>query len=203
MKKILCYGDSNTFGYNPCDASRYDTHTRWTAVLQNILGNEYKVIEEGMCDRTGIADNDKGFLFSAQRHFPKLMPKTKEVDILVLWIGTNDLQFKYNLSLEQIEKGLEKLIIIAQNYAKKIILIPSVELSDNILDGYFRCQFDSESVLKSKEMSKIYKKLRRIYNLEYFDINEFVRPSEADGLHYDTKGHTIIAQKLSEFLVKI
>ena len=203
MKKILCYGNSNTFGYNPCDASRYDTHTRWTAVLQNILGNEYKVIEEGMCDRTGIADNDKGFLFSAQRHFPKLMPKTKEVDILVLWIGTNDLQFKYNLSLEQIEKGLEKLIIIAQNYAKKIILIPSVELSDNILDGYFRCQFDSESVLKSKEMSKIYKKLRRIYNLEYFDINEFVRPSEADGLHYDTKGHTIIAQKLSEFLVKI
>ena len=203
MKKILCYGDSNTFGYNPCDASRYDTHTRWTALLQNILGNGYQIIEEGMCDRTGIADNDKGFLFSAQRHFPKCLSKTKEVDILVLWIGTNDLQFKYNLTLGQIEKGLEKLIIIAQNYAKKIILIPSVELSDNILDGYFRCQFDSESVLKSKEMSKIYKKLRRIYNLEYFDINKFVRPSEVDGLHYDADWHKIIAQKLSEFLVKI
>lgn len=203
MKKILCYGDSNTFGYNPCDASRYDTHTRWTALLQNILGDGYQIIEEGMCDRTGIADNDKGFLFSAQRHFPKLMPKTKEVDILVLWIGTNDLQFKYNLTLGQIEKGLEKLIIIAQNYAKKIVLIPSVELSDNILDGNFSYQFDNKSVSKSKKMSKIYKKLSRIYNLEYFDINEFVKPSEADGLHYDTIGHTIIAQKLSEVLLKI
>ena len=203
MKKILCYGDSNTFGYNPCDASRYDEQTRWTALLQNILGDEYQIIEEGMCDRTGIANNDNGFLFSAQKHFPKLMPKTKEVDILVLWIGTNDLQFKYNLSLEQIEKGLEKLIVIAQNYAKKIILIPSVELSDNILDGYFRCQFDNVSVAKSKEMSKIYKKLRRIYNLEYFDINKFVRPSEVDGLHYDAEGHEIIAQKLAEVILNI
>ena len=203
MKKIICYGDSNTFGYNPCDASRYDEQTRWTALLQNILGDEYQIIEEGMCDRTGIANNDNGFLFSAQKHFPKCMSESKEIDILVLWIGTNDLQFKYNLSLEQIEKGLEKLIVIAQNYAKKIILIPSVELSDNILDGYFRCQFDNISVLKSKEMSKIYTKLSQIYNLEYFDVNKFVKPSATDGLHYDAEGHRIIAQKLSEFLLKI
>ena len=203
MKKIVCYGDSNTFGFNPCDASRYDEQTRWTAVLQDILGDGYQIIEEGMCDRTGIADNDKGFLFSAQRHFQKCLSKTKEVDILVLWIGTNDLQFKYNLTLGQIEKGLERLIIIAQNYAEKIVLIPSVELSDNILGGYFSCQFDNVSVSKSKKMNKIYKKLSRIYNLEYFDINKFAKPAAVDGLHYDTNGHKIIAQKLSEFLLKI
>lgn len=203
MKKILCYGDSNTFGYNPCDASRYDMHTRWTAILQNILGDEYEVIEQGMCDRTGIADNDKGLAFSAQKHFPECMSDAKQVDILVLWVGTNDLQFKYNLSLEEIENGLEKLILVAQNYTEKIVLIPSVELSDNILDGYFRCQFDNISVLKSKEMSKIYTKLSQIYNLEYFDINKFVKPSATDGLHYDAEGHRIIAQKLSEFLLKI
>ena len=203
MKKILCYGDSNTFGYNPCDASRYDEHTRWTAILQNILGDEYEVIEQGMCDRTGIADNDKGLAFSAQKHFPACMFEVKEVDILVLWLGTNDLQFKYNLPLEKIEKGLEKLIKIAQDNTEKIVLIPSVELSDNILDGYFRCQFDNISVLKSKEMSKIFTKLSEIYNLEYFDINKFVKPSETDGLHYDAEGHRIIAQKLSEFLLKI
>jgi len=203
MKKILCYGDSNTFGYNPYDASRYDVHTRWTAILQNILGNKYLVIEEGGCDRTGIADNDKGFEFSAQKHFPKLLSETGKVDILVLWIGTNDLQFKYNLNFEQIEKGLEKLILTAKNYAQKIVFIPSVELSDNILDGFFSFQFDKGSVLKSEKMSEIYKKLSKTYNLEYFDINKFVKPSPNDGLHYDANGHKIIAQKLSEFLLKI
>ncbi len=203
MKKILCYGDSNTFGYNPCNASRYDKQTRWTSVLQNILGNNYQIIEEGGCDRTGIADNDKGFLFSAQKHFPNMISETGEVDILILWIGTNDLQFKYNLSLEEFEKGLKKLILIAQKYAKKIVLIPSVELPDNVLDGYFSFQFDSTSVSKSKETGRIYKKLSQIYGLEYFDINNYVKPSKTDGLHYDANEHKIIAQKLSEFLTKI
>ena len=53
MKKIICYGDSNTFGYNPKDGSRFDENIRWTSLLQKNLGVEYEVINEGMCDRTG------------------------------------------------------------------------------------------------------------------------------------------------------
>lgn len=63
MKKIVCYGDSNTFGYNPKDGSRYNENTRWASVLQNILGNEYEVINEGMCNRTRFVNNPDGFLF--------------------------------------------------------------------------------------------------------------------------------------------
>ena len=44
MKKILCYGDSNTFGYNPFDASRLDEKTRWTALLQENLGSDFEII---------------------------------------------------------------------------------------------------------------------------------------------------------------
>ena len=54
MKNILCYGDSNTFGFNTKDGSRYDENTRWTAVLQKNLGAEYNVINEGMPNRTGF-----------------------------------------------------------------------------------------------------------------------------------------------------
>ena len=60
MKKILCYGDSNTFGFNPKDGSMFDDKTRWTAVLKENLGSDYEIIEEGACDRTGFVDNDKG-----------------------------------------------------------------------------------------------------------------------------------------------
>ena len=34
MKRILCYGDSNTWGYIPENGKRYDNLTRWTKVLQ-------------------------------------------------------------------------------------------------------------------------------------------------------------------------
>lgn len=200
MKKILCYGDSNTYGYNPTDGTRFDNTIRWTALLQNNLGSDFEVINEGACDRTGFVDNDKGFLFSAQKHFPKMIAKTKDIDILILALGTNDLQFKYDISFKQIENGLEKLILIAKNYAKKIIIIPPVVLDNNVLNGYFNYQFDETSISKSKKVGKIYRKLSNVYGLNYFDLNEFVKHSNADGLHYDEIGHNIIAENLAAFI---
>jgi len=200
LKKILCYGDSNTFGYNPTDGSRFDSKTRWTAILQKELGSDYEVINEGMCDRTGFIDNPKGYLFSAQRHFPEMISKIENIDILILAVGTNDLQFKYDISFKQIENGLEKLIAAAKNYTKRIIIIPPVILDNNILKGNFNFQFDETSISKSKKVGKIYRKLSNIYGLNYFDLNEFIKPSNIDGLHYDKIGHNIIAEKLAEFI---
>ena len=80
MKKIICYGDSNTFGYNPFDGSRFDENVRWTSLLQQNLGNEYTVINEGACDRTGFVYNPKGDFYSAQKHFPTLMENSENTD---------------------------------------------------------------------------------------------------------------------------
>ena len=203
MKKILCYGDSNTFGYNPVDSSRFDENTRWTALLQKKLGAEYEITEEGACDRTGFVDNDKGFLFSARRHFPKIINKAKDIDILILAIGTNDLQSKYDISFSQFEKGLESLITSAINNVKRIVLVPSVILDNEVLEGFFKIQFDEISVSKSKKVGKIYRKLGKVYNLDLFDINEFVRPSSFDGLHYDEKDHKIIADRLTDYILNL
>jgi len=50
MTTILCYGDSNTYGYNPVNGLRYPKDVRWTGVLQKLLGEQYAVIEEGCKD---------------------------------------------------------------------------------------------------------------------------------------------------------
>ena len=47
MKTILCYGDSNTYGYIPESGMRYARDVRWTGILANKLSEEYTVIEEG------------------------------------------------------------------------------------------------------------------------------------------------------------
>lgn len=39
MKKILCYGDSNTFGYNPANGLRFDENNRWSGILKSTLAN--------------------------------------------------------------------------------------------------------------------------------------------------------------------
>ena len=105
MKKILCYGDSNTYGFNPADGSRYDENTRWTGVLQLDLGEEYEVINEGANNRTGFVYNPQGDFYSAQNHYPELITKSQNIDIIILAIGTNDLQFLYNTNSDIFEKG--------------------------------------------------------------------------------------------------
>ena len=200
MKKILCYGDSNTFGYNPADGSRFDENIRWTGVLQKILKNEFEVINEGVCDRTGFVSNPKGFLYSAQRHFPKFISKSEPVDIIILALGTNDLQFQYNIKVGTVEKGLENLINLAHSKVQNIIIIPPVVLNEEVLEGYFNYQFDETSIVKSRKIGRIYRQIANIYNCSYFDINKFANPSDKDGLHYEENSHKLIADKLADFI---
>ena len=203
MKKIICYGDSNTFGFNPKNASRYDENNRWTGILQKQLEGKYEIIEEGCCDRTGFAINSKGDLYSAQLHFPSVLSNIEANDILIIAIGTNDLQFLYSITNDEIKAGLEKLIDLAQTKTKSIIVIPPVVLNKKILDGYFKCQFDEKSIIKSQEVQKVYEQTAKEKHCLLFDINTFAKPSDWDGLHYDRPEHKLIAEMLLNMLVKI
>ena len=202
MKKIICYGDSNTFGYNPADGSRFDENIRWTGILKKNLFGEYEVINEGACDRTGFVDNSKGLLFSAQKHFPEMISKINKADVIVLALGSNDLQFQYNISFEIVESGLKKLILLAKKKIKHIIIVSPVELGENVLKGYFNFQFDKTSIEKSKKTGSLYKQIAEANECGYFDINKFAKPSEIDGLHYDEKSHKLIAEKLTDYIKK-
>ena len=42
----LCFGDSNTWGYDPAKKTRFLKNIRWTGVLQNLLCNNFNIIEE-------------------------------------------------------------------------------------------------------------------------------------------------------------
>ncbi|MCH2619706.1 MAG: arylesterase, partial [Candidatus Poseidoniia archaeon] len=59
MKNILCFGDSNTWGYSPLDGRRYPPDIRWSGVLQSSLGSDYRVIEEGLNGRTNVTNEEE------------------------------------------------------------------------------------------------------------------------------------------------
>ena len=168
--------------------------------MQKELKGEYQVINEGMCDRTGFVDNPNGVLFSGSKHFPEFLSQYENIDILILWIGTNDLMYQYNISSETIAIGLENLIKLSQTKAQKIIIIPPVILHENILKGYFGDRFDKISIKKSEEARIIYEKLAQMYHCKFFNVNKFVKPSDIDGLHYDKNSHKIIAEKLTSLI---
>ena len=47
--RILCIGDSNTWGYNPVNGHRFEK--RWTKVLSELMPDN-EIIEEGVNGRT-------------------------------------------------------------------------------------------------------------------------------------------------------
>lgn len=54
MKHVLCFGDSNTWGFIPGTCKRYDEHTRWTGILQDELGADWRIHENGQNGRTTV-----------------------------------------------------------------------------------------------------------------------------------------------------
>ena len=197
MDKILCFGDSNTFGFNPQNGSRYKANERWSGILKENTKDKYQVIETGCNNRTAFFTNPSGKEQSGLKVFPEYLKKYNP-DIIILAIGINDLQFQYNSSNQDIEAGLEKYLNLI-NDKKTILLIPSI-IDENILKSFFAQMFDETSIEKSKELHIIYKNFAIKNNITYIDLNQIVKPSSIDGLHYDIKMHKIIAQSILKVL---
>ena len=203
MKKILCFGDSNTYGYIPNNGARYDKNTRWTGVLSLLSHGKFEIIEDGCNNRTAFAENPTGKIFTGYEILPELL--TGDFDAVVLAIGINDTQFLYNLSSIEIASGVEKLINIVKvksPQAKIILVAPSI-LTDDVLNGNFACLFDRTSIEKSRQLPLLYQKIAEKQNIEFLDLNSVAKTSSLDGLHYAPEQHLKIAQAIFTILSEL
>ena len=198
MKKILCFGDSNTYGFIPQSGLRYDINTRWTGILQTLCNNEFEITEAGCNNRTAFIDNPAGINQTGYKTLPEYL-KTNFFDIIILAIGINDLQRFFNPTLNEFKQGMEKLIQITKNLSPKskiILICPSKLNLAGINNGIFSYQFDKISVEKSGKLSPIYKSLAEKYKCHFIDLNNIVEVSPLDGLHFSPKSHKTIAENL-------
>lgn len=152
QKTILCYGDSNTWGYVPAAdhsqlKSRYSRHERWTGLLQTLLGDNYYVIEEGLNSRTTNLDysvppdrNGKTYLASClYSHAP--------VDLVVLGLGGNDMKTYFNRTPEDIKNGLADLIELIQSsqYGAGLTQAPEILITTSAIPYPFVENFTDEN----------------------------------------------------------
>ena len=123
MKKhILCFGDSNTHGYcaDPNDSAdgelgRFNEEERWTCLLQQYLGYEYLVIEEGLSGRTTVFDVPLHEGLSGIDYLSPCLRSHSPIDLLIIMLGTNDSKERFSANAYAIGKGMERLILSAKN----------------------------------------------------------------------------------------
>lgn len=200
---IICYGDSNTYGFNPETLGRYKKKQRWTGILSDLLGNNFNVIEEGCNNRTGFYNNKEGYILSGALYIKECLKTNPTADIFIFALGTNDLQKFYNFNEQIIKNGLENYLktIKDKNPNTKIIIISPIQLKKDIINGSFRFLFSENSIINSSKIRRIYKDFAAENNIELFVLDNIVSPSKTDGLHYSEKAHEIIAKNLSELIL--
>jgi len=113
MKRILCYGDSNTWGYDPVARDRFDAATRWTRVLAASLGADYEITKRVCAGRTTIGDIRSRSTGRANLSHP-LPGYHCPLDLVVLMLGTNDLKSRFSLSAYDIAAGAGVLVDLVQ-----------------------------------------------------------------------------------------
>ena len=120
MKQILCFGDSNTWGYDGESRERLPWGVRWTSLLQEKLNKEkYRGIEEGLCRRTTVFEEPLRDGRKGTALLPTLLETHAQVDVITLMLGTNDCKTVFGASADVIGKGILRLLDQIQEYAPK------------------------------------------------------------------------------------
>ncbi len=208
MKTILCYGDSNTWGYDPVSQLRMPRDKRWTGVLRLALGEAYLVIEEGLNGRTTVWDDPIELHRSGASYLPDCLESHLPLDLVIIMLGTNDLKVRFSVSAFDIANSAGVLVdivkrcIIDPRYGvtpQVLLLAPPVvtRLSD-FADMFAHAQE------KSSDFGKQYKRVAEQKGCAFLDTSRIVTCSDLDGIHLEEPEHRklglAIAAKVRELL---
>lgn len=206
MREILCFGDSNTYGYIPGGKGRYGWNVRWTSILADRLyAEEIRVTEEGLCGRTTVFEDELREDRKGSDLLPALLESHKPLDTVILMLGTNDCKSYYHASAEVIGLGVEKLIgqIRQADRSIKILLISPILLGEEVWKAEFDPEFDRESVETARKLKAVYQRIAVEQGTYFMAASDYATPSPVDQEHLDEEGHRRLAEAVYRKLTEI
>lgn len=208
MKNILCYGDSNTWGYIPGGRGRYAHDVRWTGVAAAMLGDDYRIIEEGLNGRTTVFDVPFDPVLNGKKHFMCSLMSHAPLDLVIIMLGTNDLM--YGHTAWEASRGCVSLIKTALNSALQFAAAkPEVLLLAPILIGKNIADIDQSPLAlsgraESKKFAALYEAAALRFGAGFLDAAKYAEPSCIDCEHMEADGHRrlgeAVAIKIREML---
>lgn len=201
MKQILCFGDSNTWGYNPKTGQRFPWGVRWTSVLQQKLGfEEYRIVEEGLCGRTTVFEDELRPGRRGSDVISFLLETHAPVDEIIIMLGTNDCKAVYNANETVIGKGIEKLLQIIYRVQPdiKILLISPIFLGDDVWRKEFDPEFNEKSVDISHKLKGVYESIAQEHKISFLSASDYASYSTDDMEHMDEYNHERLAEAIYE-----
>ncbi len=206
MYEVMCFGDSNTWGYSPSTQQRFPRNVRWTGVLQAELGDGYRIIEEGLNGRTTVWEDDLEGDKMGKRHLPVILESQAPLDLVIVMLGTNDLKRRFSAHAWDIAEGAGRLVdmIVASKAGigsapPQVLLIAPPPLGKlSVWEGMFEGGTE-----KSKQLGKHYREAARVRGCHFLDAGDVIRSSDIDGIHFEEKEHRALGQAVAREVKKI
>lgn len=202
-KRILCYGDSNTWGYVPGLGTRYPDDVRWTGVLRNLLGGGYTVLEDGLNGRTTIYEQNWSVGRCGRRGLDYSLQSQSPLDLVVIMLGTNDLSMtEPNLlplgirELSRVARNADQIInAVSPIYrdAPRVLLIAPPPLNVN----YDEQNGTVGKYAASLRFPEICRAVADELGLFYLDGSPFAEVGTVD-CHMTERGHRQLGEAVAE-----
>ena len=200
--QILAFGDSNTWGLIPGTTGRYPVHIRWTGLLQKAvrpLG--VRILEDGVCGRTtvfrdpvrqGLRGIDSILRYSGR----------KDLDAVILMLGTNDCKKVFHASPEEIGRGLVQCIDAFEELvpADRILVISPLLLGEDVWRPDKDPAFDRQSVLTCRALREVYRSIAAGRGNCFMAASDHASASIVDEEHMNAEGHEQLAKAIREKL---
>ena len=208
MAVVLCFGDSLTFGFDPATGGRFAPEDRWPDVMAAELGDEHTVITEALPGRTTVFDSPYAPTRSGADMLPAVLESHAPVDLVIIMLGTNDLQGPLELSARHSASGLWTLVDIvnrsnaapdAGKPACLVIAPPPLNDPKGFMGVFYEGRED-----EARELPRHFRTICEQTGTPFLDAGEFVQTSQVDGVHMDRDAQrtlgSAIAQKVQEIL---
>ncbi len=201
MSVVLCYGDSNTWGYIGGTEERFAPDVRWPGVMRQALGQGYWVIEEGLSGRTTVWDDPIEGDKNGETYLRPCLATHKPLDAVILMLGTNDLKRRFSLSAWDIAAGAEKLVRIIQDSGAgpggampRVLLVCPAQVHG--ITGFAE-MFDEDVEERSARMTAHYQEVAQRLGCGFFDASSLPVCAE-DGIHLTPEAHTALGHSLAQ-----
>lgn len=190
-KKIIVYGDSNTYGFDPTGNDwRYPASDRWCDLLNQ--ENEWDIIAKGMNGRE-------------IPHTPSQLTALKDMlswnspfDLLIIMLGTNDiLNMYYHPELTAVKMRMSSLLTeLTAHFAvppQHILLLspPSIQTPDALCNRL------------TDQLGYEYRKIALLHHTLFTDTQGWNTALSRDGVHFTARGHHTFARHMSHVLHQI
>jgi len=190
---VLCYGDSNTYGWVPVSAGRFPREVRWPGVLASELGPGWHVIEEGLGGRTTIFDDPILPGRNGKTYLEPCLLSHEPLDAVVIALGTNDLKVRFAASAADIARGVALLAETALAFTPNVLALGLPALGplddrDDELAGAHE---------KAERMRPHLREWAATTGFELLELHELVSFTEEDGFHLDAAGHRTIGEAVA------